>query len=269
MSLPPINAALIARQLKTTPYHIRRAIKLESQGVLSQARWGAGRPKSSSPVTQEQEDWLVHRRTLQHHVGCSLRARTEAFKEKFGRSLKMRQLRSIYKRRHVTQQRFAPRLGSPNLGSVEDQARAIAECLDNVMCLFREGYEVIQIDEACFSPKKNDRKHWAPAGHPLEVREKWTSMPQIKVCGAISEESGTSVTLYSYEPFTHRDMITMLFRLRKWYGPDKKLAVFWDNAAYHRSPEVLGVAGDPEVDIKILRNVPYRPDFNGIELMWR
>jgi len=45
------------------------------------------------------------------------------------------------------------------------------------MGLIREGYEVVQIDEACFSPKKNDRKHWAPAGNPLEVREKWTSMP--------------------------------------------------------------------------------------------
>ena len=90
MSLPPINATLIARQLKTTPYHVKRVIKLDSDGRLPDARWGAGRPKSFAVVTQEQEDWLVSRNTLQHHVGCSLRARAEAFKHKFGKSITVR-----------------------------------------------------------------------------------------------------------------------------------------------------------------------------------
>jgi len=64
-------------------------------------------------------------------------------------------------------------------------------------------------------------------------------------------------------------MITVLYKLRSFYGIGKKLAVFWDNASYHRSPEVLLYANDPEIDIRIIRNVPYRPDFNGIELLWR
>ena len=51
--------------------------------------------------------------------------------------------------------------------------------------LFDDGFIVFQLDEACFSPKKNDRKHWAPTEKPLELPERWTSVQQLKACAVI------------------------------------------------------------------------------------
>jgi transposase len=173
----------------------------------------------------------------------------------------------VYRRNRVKQQRFYVRTGNPVLEPEEVQARAIDELRLRLFTLYERGVEVVQVDEACFSTKKNDRRHWAPAGNPIEIREKWTSLPQIKVCGAISEQSGLSITRYSRAAFTHEDMVAFLEALRGYYGPTKQLAVFWDNASYHRSPAVLKAAR--KMGIELVRNIPYRPDFNGIEILWR
>ena len=45
------------------------------------------------------------------------------------------------------------------------------------------------------------------------------------------------------------------------------MAVFWDNASIHRA-NVVKEAAD-RLGIKLIYNVPYRPDFMGVEFYWR
>jgi len=104
------------------------------------------------------------------------------------------------------------------------------------------GYIILQIDEAQFHAKKNDRRHWAPSGQPFQLRTKWTSgMPKICVCAAICTEVGLVSALLKQTPFTHDDMLDMLKSLRKFFG-QKKIAVFWDNASYHKTDVVWQTA---------------------------
>ena len=64
-------------------------------------------------------------------------------------------------------------------------------------------------------------------------------------------------------------MQAVLREIRRRKGPEAKLAVFWDNARIHRARIVQDLADSEEVNIELVFNLAYRPDLNGIELVWR
>ena len=64
-------------------------------------------------------------------------------------------------------------------------------------------------------------------------------------------------------------MVEVLKAIRAESGGEAKIALFWDNAGIHRAHIVKEAAESPEIDIKLVFNCPYRPDLNGIELLWR
>jgi len=135
--------------------------------------------------------------------------------------------------------------------------------------LHEQGFTVVQVDEACFSPIKNDRRHWAPVGRPITIREKYLTVDQVKVCAAIDGEIGLIKAVYKIDAFCGPDFVDFLYGLRKYYGPERKLAVFWDGCSAHRSNVVKEALEDPSLNIRLVKNISYRPDFNGIELFWR
>ena len=64
-------------------------------------------------------------------------------------------------------------------------------------------------------------------------------------------------------------MQEVLRKTREAYGPGVKVALFWDNCWIHQANIVKELAQLPEIDIELVFNLPYRPDCNGIELLWR
>ena len=80
--------------------------------------------------------------------------------------------------------------------------------------LFDDDYIVCQLDEACFSAKKNDRKHWAPKGKPFDIQERWTTVQQLKARGVICEEVGLVYCAYKEEAFLGVDMADILKTVR-------------------------------------------------------
>ena len=60
----------------------------------------------------------------------------------------------------------------------------------------------------------------------------------------------------------------MLWQVRAIYGADKKLALFLDNARIHQANIVKEYAATEEINIELVWNIPYWPDFAGIELHW-
>ena len=107
---------------------------------------------------------------------------------------------------------------------------------------------------------------WAPKGQPPRVPHKWSSKPYVAVFAGISVRSGCLVQMYREgAAFKAVDIDDFLHRLRGRVGKHKKLAVFWDNASIHARP---GRETAPQLKIEVIRNAPYRPDLNGIELFW-
>ena len=74
---------------------------------------------------------------------------------------------------------------------------------------------------------------------------------------------------YGIRSFNAQDMIDVLKAIRAEYGPKPKLALFMDNARIHRANIVRDEAAGPEINIELVWNIAYRPDLNGIELVWR
>ena len=68
--------------------------------------------------------------------------------------------------------------------------------------------------------------------------------------------------------FKANAMVDMLRRIRREVGGGHKICVFWDNATYHRAQIVKTEARKRSVNIKLVYNVPYRPDLCGIEIFW-
>ena len=69
--------------------------------------------------------------------------------------------------------------------------------------------------------------------------------------------------------FSAPDMIEVLKAIRAESDPKAKIALFWDNAGIHRAGVVREAAASEEINIELVFNQPYRPDLNGIELLWR
>ena len=258
----------LAQRLGTSAYAVRKAMLIDSGDPRASTRWGAGRPRKDKGVLKSEIEWAVNKYTLRHQVGCSLRARAKAFNLRFPtRHISSWDLRCWYRHGHISRQKFYVREGRPELASLAEQEEELDALKARLQELATNDYRVVQIDEACFSSMKNDRRHWAPAGDPIEVREKYVFMPQIKVCAGIERTAGLVATLYSHEAFTHKDMIAMLRLIREFYGWQEKVAVFLDRASYHRSPGVKEAA--KAIGVELVYNVAYRPDLNGIELLWR
>ena len=98
---------------------------------------------------------------------------------------------------------------------------------------------------------------------------RFTNQPKVVVCGVISPVRGNVYYHYGIRSFNAQDVIEVLKAVRADAGPKAKLALFWDNARIHRAHIVRDAAATPEINIEFVWNIAYRPDLNGIELVWR
>lgn len=83
--------------------------------------------------------------------------------------------------------------------------------------------------------------------------------------GGVSAKDGRFIYQTKQKYFDRFDTIKFLRKLRRQSGW-RKLAIFWDNCAIHKAEEVKEEL--KKLRIKVIHNVPYKPEYNGIELVW-
>ena len=133
---------------------------------------------------------------------------------------------------------------------------------------------MVQIDEALFSANSHKgSRHWAPAGQPLIMDGRTHQSDPVAVIGAISAESGVVHFSYKCAPkaaFTGDDVHAFLRELWQRLKHVGKVAVFCDQLRAHFVPQIMqDISGEvPRLPVRIVKNVAYRPDFNGIEGIW-
>ena len=81
-------------------------------------------------------------------------------------------------------------------------------------------------------------------------------------------DSVSGALTYDIKPSFQKkeDVVTFLRKVKARYPCGTKLAIFWDNAASHRAKLVTEELRD--LDMIEIRNVAYKPQFNGIEYVW-
>jgi len=83
--------------------------------------------------------------------------------------------------------------------------------------------------------------------------------------GGVSMKTGKFSYISSNKYFDRWDTIKFLRMIRHQHRR-RKLAVFWDNCSIHKTQEIKDEVR--RLNIKLIHNVPYKPEYNGIELIW-
>ena len=93
----------------------------------------------------------------------------------------------------------------------------------------------MQIDESLLSSDHSPGIHWAPAKRPHLVKSRYTNLPKIVTCVAISASYGNVYTHYGIRSFNSNDIKDVLKAIRERIGYGYKIAVHLDNARFHHA----------------------------------
>jgi transposase len=85
----------------------------------------------------------------------------------------------------------------------------------------------------------------------------------------ISVKKGIVHNHYGGFSFDASDMVTVLRSVRAQAGIEEKVCLFWDNARFHKASLVQEEAKSPSTNIQLCYNLPFRPDLNPCELVFR
>ena len=83
--------------------------------------------------------------------------------------------------------------------------------------------------------------------------------------GGISCQTGKLVFITKPKFFNQHDTVEFLKQVRASFASEK-LVLFWDNCSIHKTKLVSEAMA--QLGIEAILNVPYCPQFNGIELVW-
>ena len=130
---------------------------------------------------------------------------------------------------------------------------------------FEEEIEVFQIDESVFVGSDRISKAYSLPNENIELDQVNDQEKQsAKVIGALSNK-GTYLYMVMPKYFDRFDILKYIkFIERKMRG--KRWAIFWDNCRTHHAIIVKEYLIDK--DIACVFNLPYKPEYNGIESLW-
>jgi hypothetical protein len=124
------------------------------------------------------------------------------------------------------------------------------------------------MDECTFLPRSTKFYTWAASKHPLPLRYSWAPGVYVAVMGAISSERGQEhFQLKSDGAFKKEDFLDFIKALQR-LNPDRKLMIFADQCRIHTAKLVQEYLKLHPYTLRLVFNLPYRPDLNGIELLW-
>ena len=118
------------------------------------------------------------------------------------------------------------------------------------------------IDEAVFSFNTFKSKAWSSSNENIIVKEEKLRVKSQAFVAAISEDGGLESYMLHPRSFNQEQFITFLEQLATQHQGEQ-IAIFLDNLAVHKTRKVM--AAYKRLNINAIFNMPYSPDFNGIE----
>jgi len=139
--------------------------------------------------------------------------------------------------------------------------------------LFREMYDAVKVtrlrdvklvwvDEAMFTFNTFSTRAWSAKHQSIEVNDADIRIKSMAFLGAISDNGGLEAYTMHAKAITTKEFIEFVEMLSaKFHGQD--FAIFMDNLQVHKTKDVLETC--KRLKARPIFNVPYSPDFNGIE----
>ena len=128
-----------------------------------------------------------------------------------------------------------------------------------------EGSRVIYVDECIFSSKTQLKRSWSNKHESISYHDQRRSIETMALLAGISEEQGLEHYMIKSRVISSDDFIEFLKVLRI-NNPKDQLTIFMDNLPAHKSRKVQDQLKELKMDQ--IFNVPYSPQFNGIERYW-
>lgn len=122
----------------------------------------------------------------------------------------------------------------------------------------------MQADESVFHQRVVVKKAWSPKHQNLQPLTMLKSEPAIAIVGAVSLRKGWVCHLIKRKSIKGVDFLEFMHQLRE--SMQGEFALVVDNASIHLMNVVKQFAADNR--IRLVRNVPYHPEFQGIEEVW-
>ena len=125
-----------------------------------------------------------------------------------------------------------------------------------------EQRKILYLDEAVFSFNTFRTKAWSQAYQSIQVYEAKMKMKAQAIVAAISEDIGYEHSLIHLKSITSVEFVKFLEELSEKYS-GQPLYIFMDNLQVHKS--VAAREAYTKLNITPIYNIPYSPQFNGIE----
>ena len=256
---PILGFASIAKLVRIHAETVRRLI---AQGLKELDKGQKARPPPRVSLTQEHLNFLCSKNTLNAWAHLSLEQRVIMFHRQFPElRITITILRKIYKKNGI-KFKFIRRgkkdidFKDPHyLNLFTDMHRALRTTRHKDIKLF-------WVDEAMFTFNTFRKRAWAGRGHNITINDAdYFIKAQAMVC-AISEDGGLEAYHIHEKSVTSSDFSQFIQVLSERAG-GREFAIFMDNLRVHKTQEVAEAC--KKVGAKVIFNVPYSPDFNGIE----
>lgn len=177
-------------------------------------------------------EYLLHTtcRTLKERVVDLKRAFTE---KKFS----MYYLQRLYKEHGITYKKI--KLGKqPPAHLSEKNDDMIAACKTNLIRMKDLNYDIVWLDEVCFSSRVNATHSFSPKNKPLFMDSKKTEIKFQAVLAAVSEQNGIDMIMQFEKSVDQIKYMKFLVAFRQKY-PFRKICFYLDNLSVHKTKKVL------------------------------
>ena len=124
---------------------------------------------------------------------------------------------------------------------------------------------VLWVDEICFTRSSNTERTWNRKYEPLKIDMKLNDQKTTAVVAAISAEKGVEMVMTFEQSVNQHKFKKFMLALRNKY-PFRPMAIICDNLPAHKTNLVKKAS--QELNLELIFNVPYSPDYNAIEFIF-
>ncbi len=219
-------------------------------------------PKRRLRLRKHHIDYLISRQTLNEWAHLSLKQRAKMFHRQFPESkLSTTSLRRLYKK-HGIRFKYIQKI-KKEVDLHNQVYRVLFEKMTELLQQAEtDKMPVVFLDEAVFTFNTFSKKAWSGPNESITVRDHALKVKTQAFIAAITLEQG--LISYSIIPKSIKteEFKAFLYQLSD-YFEGKPFAVFLDNLSVHKT----NLSKDVFSELKIIPifNIPYSPQFNGIE----
>ena len=260
MRRPPIlNFKSIATIVHLPVQTVRRLLSVAKEWVSSDKDL---RLKTRTKLEDHHKEYLLHPETLRAWAHLSLKQRAVMFHRQFP---EIRISASLLHRTY--------RANGVRFKYIQKVKKEIDYTTEYYLGLFKKmhlliklaklyEFKIVFIDEAVFTFNTFNTKAWAGPYKSIKVNEQNLRVRTQAIIAAISEEVGLEHVMIRPRAINGEHFIEFLEQLREKSG-DQYIVLFMDNLQVHKTKEVK--AAYERLKYSAVFNLPYSPDFNGIE----